>query len=649
MSGLKQLRLNKELELKRSKLSDLVNKEAEFEARSNELAATLEEAKTEEDINLVTEEIDKLEAEQKANDEAKEKIEAEVAEVEAELAEIEQRSKQTKSNTQPQTRNNGGKTMNKLQVRELLKTGEYYERSEVKEFYEKFKNLRAVGGQELTIPDVVVNRIMAIVGDYTTVYPLVDKLQIKGEARILLDTDVEEAEWLEMSAAIPVGNVGTITKVEFDGFKVGKLVTVDNYIIQDSIINLDRYVSKKIARSIGKALDLAILHGAGGTQKQPLGIITQLNDGTNAARIINVANPTGYADLVKPVALIDNGKDASGNVVAVMSRATYYNRCMPFTVQTNAAGAIVGKLPNLVNPDLLGLRVVFSNYVEDDQILFGDFAKYTLVERENITVEGSTHAQFAQDQTAFRGKARFDGKATDIEGFVLVKISGTSNFIGGNKAKRSKTNQNSGGGTAAEQETPAQPTATLRLVKTGDVTTRADNTVDGATIDAQGNITNKRAFSYSAGAVKTVLYMPKDVTEMEFTTTNKHHNILVASDDAQENGVGVSFRDNGLKQYYNLALGTEGTLGTVKNVETVTNEHTPAIGTKYKVVSNADKVTLSFYDTSANAYKEWFSLDKKTITDIQWHTPRLGVIGGISPSNETQTKILGTVQIKTAN
>ena len=65
--------------------------------------------------------------------------------------------------------------MNRIQVRELLKTGEYYKRSDVIEFYDKFKNLRAVTGGELAIPEVIVNRIMDILGDYSAIYNLVDQ------------------------------------------------------------------------------------------------------------------------------------------------------------------------------------------------------------------------------------------------------------------------------------------------------------------------------------------------------------------------------------------------------------------------------------------------------------------------------------------
>ena len=54
--------------------------------------------------------------------------------------------------------------MNKYQVRRMLESGEYYERAEVKDFYEKLKNIRAVSGEGLTVPEIIVNRIMDIMG-----------------------------------------------------------------------------------------------------------------------------------------------------------------------------------------------------------------------------------------------------------------------------------------------------------------------------------------------------------------------------------------------------------------------------------------------------------------------------------------------------
>lgn len=417
---LKQLKINKALEIKRAKLQELEAKCADILKRSEETQTAISEATTEEDMNLLEAEVTKIEQEQTDVDAEKKTVEDEIAALETELQEVNERSDKSKQQTQ-QTRSKGGSEgmVNRMQVRELLKTGEYYQRSDVKEFYEKFKNLRAVTGGELLIPEVVVNRIMSILGDFATLYPIVDKITIKGTARILVDTDTTPASWTEQNAALTIGDVGTVASLDFDGFKVGKVTFIDNYMLQDSVINLDDYVTRKIARAIALALDIAILNGTGAAGKQPTGIIPTIPAGNR----VSVAADAALVEFLKPIGLIDTGLDSVGDITAVMKRSTYYNNFLEYSINVNAAGDVVGRLPNLTRPDILGIPVVFNNSMADDEVLYGEFDKYTLVERENISVDSSDQVRFVEDQLAFRGKGRFDGKPTKAEAFVLITIT----------------------------------------------------------------------------------------------------------------------------------------------------------------------------------------------------------------------------------
>lgn len=415
---LKQLMIQKKIEQRKTALEELLSKEKEYQTRAEELQQAIEEAETDEEVKVVEEEVNKLEDEKQKLEEKKSKLEAEIAELEGELEQLKSKAPSNQKRTNLKVEGEG-EPMSRLYVRELLKTGEYYKRSEVVEFYDKFKNLRAVAGGELTIPEVVVARIMDIMGDYTTLYPLVDKITVRGTARILVDTDDEPATWMEQQGAIPSGDVGTIAAVDFDGFKVGKITFVDNYLTQDSIINLDAYVTRKIARAIAKALDKAIVKGEGPANKQPTGIIPSL---PAENKVTVQADANLVKNLAKQIGLIDTGEDSVGEIVAVMHRKTYYNRLVEFSIQVDSAGNVVGKLPNLRQPDFLGLRVVFNNFLDEDTVLFGDFQQYTLVEREAISIDTSVHVKFAEDQTAFRGKGRFDGKPVKPEAFVLVTI-----------------------------------------------------------------------------------------------------------------------------------------------------------------------------------------------------------------------------------
>ena len=269
----------------------------------------------------------------------KKNIEDEITELEVELEDVEEREAQANKKTQKRDKGES-EAMNRMQVRELLKTGEYYKRSDVIEFYDKFKNLRAVTGGELAIPEVIVNRIMDILGDYSAIYNLVDRIQVKGTARILIDTDTTPASWVEQNASLPVGDVGTLAYLDFDGFKVGKVTFVDNYLLQDSVINLDEYVSKKIARAISLALEISILSGTGLAGKQPTGIIPSIP----LENQVDVTAGSPMSEYVKPIGLIDTGEDVVGEITAVMRRSTYYAYFLELSVNVNSDGEVVGTI-----------------------------------------------------------------------------------------------------------------------------------------------------------------------------------------------------------------------------------------------------------------------------------------------------------------
>lgn len=423
---LRQLVISKKIEQRKNVLAELLIQEEELQNRSKELEADAEAAETDEEIAAVEDEVGKLEAQKSELDEKKSKLQGEISELEQELEQLnakEPSDQQRSKNNQKRGENQVAKEYHIAQVRKMLETGEYYNLQEVRDFYEKFKNLRAVSGSELTIPNVIINRILDIVGDFTTLYPRVDKIRVQGTARILIDTDTTAATWIEMKDSIPTGDVGTITSVDFDGFKLGKVTFVDNYLLQDSIINIDDYVVRKIARALAKALDLAILKGTGSSNKQPDGIIPKIPAGN---QVSVEADDKLLVNLLKQVSLVDTGDDSYGEIVAVMKRQTYYNRLMEYTINVNSEGNVVGKLPNLSQPDLCGLPVVFNQNMDVDQVIFGVLDQYTMVIREDITIDRSEHVKFVEDQMAFRGKGRFDGKPVRPEAFALVTIEDPS-------------------------------------------------------------------------------------------------------------------------------------------------------------------------------------------------------------------------------
>lgn len=416
---LKQLMIAKKIEQRKAALAELEEQERGLQTRAEQVEAALSEAQTEEELAAVEEEIRKIEAENAELTDKKTKLQAEIDELENELEEL--------NSKEPINTN---KERNDKKMTEKRAKEEYFTR-EVEDFYKELRTrlqARANGqvlppgeaGAELIIPDIVVNRIRERIGDYTTLYPLVDLVRAAGRVKLILDVDTGEASWVEMRGAIPEEDDSHLTAVEFDGFKVGRVVYIDNSLLEDSIINLDDYLTKRIARSIAKALDKAILLGEGPTNKQPVGIIHQIPSENQ------VSAPAEYEALIPLLGLIDTGEDATGEIVCVVHRQTYYSRLANLTLHVDAAGKDVVMLPNLQQPNFLGLRVVFSNYMPKDKLLFGVFDKYTLVEREGTRIDMSGHFKFREDQTAIRGIGRYDGKPVIPEAFVLVTLEDTA-------------------------------------------------------------------------------------------------------------------------------------------------------------------------------------------------------------------------------
>ena len=125
------------------------------------------------------------------------------------------------------------------------------------------------------------------------------------------------------------------------------------------------------------------------------------------------------------MALIDTGEDATGEIVAVMHRTTYYDKILDI-LAVNLNGGMVGAIPAFNTPNINGLKVVFNNFMDKDKILYGDFGKYTLVEREAMTVESYKSVKFLDDQVAYKGRGRFDGKPTKASAFVLATLDITT-------------------------------------------------------------------------------------------------------------------------------------------------------------------------------------------------------------------------------
>lgn len=445
---LKALLLRKKIDERKKALSAL--NDADFEKRSKELEMSINEVTEEtgkEERDALEEAVTAFEAEKAEHDEKKSALEKEIRELEGELAAEEAKQDTEAAGQEPEGEHQEAeerKDDRKMMRRKIDES--FVKREDVKNYLGEvraaIKEKRAITNVGLTIPEVMLGLLRENIMEYSKLYKHVNVRSIRGDGRQLIMGTIPEAIWTDCCA-----NLNELTlafnDLEMDCYKVGGYFAVCNANIEDSDIDLANELLTALGQAIGLALDKAILYGrnASGTQKMPQGIVS---------RLVQTAAPTGYpatarawadlhtsnvktiANTVTGAALISaiveafgaaKGKYSRGEKVWVMNETTY-TALMAATIATTADGRIVAGVSDVM--PVVGGVIEVLNFIPDNVIIAGYFDLYTLAERAGQKFAQSEHVRFLQDQTVFKGTARYDGAPAIAEGFVAIGIKGTT-------------------------------------------------------------------------------------------------------------------------------------------------------------------------------------------------------------------------------
>lgn len=444
--ALKALMLRKKIDEKRKALNEAIEKRSELEKREAELEQAIDEAETEEEKKTVEDEVAAFEEEKKANEENIADFERTLTELESELATEEQRQKPTESVPAPivdNTRERGNVKMSRSKFfgMTMEERTAFFQDEDVKQFLARTRELgkekRAISGSELLIPTVVLSLIRENISKYSKLISKVNKVAVPGKARQNVMGTIPEAVWTEMCAKLNELALG-FTGVEVDGYKVGGFIPVCNAILEDSDENLAAIIIDALGQAIGYALDKAIVFGTG--TKMPVGIFTRLAQSVDPAdsrttipwvdlhtsNILKISGTkTGVAffqELIKDASAAKSDY-ARGSKFWVMNENTH-NAMIAESLSINAAGSIVAGVNNQL--PIVGGEVVILNFMPDNMIIGGYGELYLLAERDGGQFASSEHVRFTDDQTVFKGTARYDGLPVIAEGFVAIGIAGTT-------------------------------------------------------------------------------------------------------------------------------------------------------------------------------------------------------------------------------
>ena len=450
---LKQLMLRKKINSARTALEEFL-KTDNFEKRTADIELAITEAQTDEENAAVDEEIKQLDEEKVAFEEKKSSLEEEVRKLEGELKELD--DNQPKPGEANEARSNenkgqirGGQTtmltrykafagMQRAQVEEFVK------RDDVQEFLTRAKTAitekRSITGAELLVPTIMLDLLRDSINKYSKLISKVNLKPVKGKARQNVTGTIPEGVWTEMIGTLNALSF-TFAQVEVDGYKVGGYIPVPNSTLEDSDIALANELIDGMGQAIGLAVDKAILYGTG--TKMPVGIMKRLAETATPAyygstetwtdlhtsnllviTAVGKDDPTTgdrifFQDLARKLGKAKHDK-ATGSKFWAMSETTS-TELQARGLTFNAAGSIVSGIDKTV--PVVGGEQVILNFIPDNVIVGGYGSLYLLAEREGTALDQSEHVQFIQDNTVFRGTARYDGRPVFGEAFVAINIS----------------------------------------------------------------------------------------------------------------------------------------------------------------------------------------------------------------------------------
>lgn len=430
--------LAKQLAALRAKSSEFEKREAELETAINELT----EESTQEEQDTVNSEVEKLEKEKGENQNSIDDLEKQIKDIEDEIkAEEEKQPKPVDKPTDTDEQRGGNTGMNIRTTFFGMTTRErddFFAREDIKSFLGQvrtaIKEKRSLENVGLTIPEVVLPLLKQKVAETSKLLKYVTPRPVTGTARETIMGDIPEAIWTEMLATL---NELTLefNDVEVDGYMVGGFFAIPNSYLKDSDVALMSEIISALGKAIGKATDKAILYGKG--TKMPLGVVTRLaqtakpeNYPATARKWVNLSESniktgTGKTGIALFKEIIGNTKNISNeyyddNLVWCMSKATHMN-LVTESIDKNLNAAIVAGINNQM--PVVGGDIVELPFIPEGDIIVGYFGAYLLIEREGTEIASTTHARFIQNQTLFKGTARYDGKPVIAEAFMLMSLT----------------------------------------------------------------------------------------------------------------------------------------------------------------------------------------------------------------------------------
>ena len=240
-----------------------------------------------------------------------------------------------------------------------------------------------------------------------------------GDRKIPVVASKGTASWVDEEGAITESD-DAFSQVSIGAYKLGTLIKVSNELLNDSVFNLEQYISKEFARRIGNKEEDAFFNGDG--SGKPVGIF----NGTGGAQVGVTAASASAITADEVIDLFYSlGAPYRKNAVWVVNDATV--KAIRKLKDGNGNYLWQPALTSGTPDTLLGRPVKTSSYVPTiasgaKVIAFGDFSYYWIADRQGRIFKKLSELYAATDQTGFVATQRVDGKLILPEAIKVLQM-----------------------------------------------------------------------------------------------------------------------------------------------------------------------------------------------------------------------------------
>ncbi|WP_434747889.1 phage major capsid protein [Streptococcus dysgalactiae] len=239
-----------------------------------------------------------------------------------------------------------------------------------------------------------------------------------GERKIPVVTGHGTASWMDENGLYPETDE-TFGQVTLDSYKIGTAIRVSEELINDSVFDLESYMTAEFARRIGTEEEKSFLIGDG--SKKPTGIFTQadVTGPTTATKDITFDDMIElYHSLPAPY---------RKNAVWILHDSTVKAICK---LKDGNGNYIWQPSTQAGQPDLILNRPYYTSTFAplpeagNKAIAFGDFSYYWIADRQGRTFKRLNELYAANGQIGFLASQRVDGKLVLPEAVKVLTVKG---------------------------------------------------------------------------------------------------------------------------------------------------------------------------------------------------------------------------------